>query len=297
MNATALVVALTRPNPPLLLQVTSPEHFAARRIGEAKHACVFEMSFVENVRALAPDFSQSIVVYGEGAPWLDSEEAASRLREAGYANVIDFRGGLREWRAAALPVVSEAPLPSAPNLHGLYRADVEASVIRWTGRNLFNFHHGHLRLADGEVEWRDGALSRAAFTINLDSIVCEDLADAGARAQLIGHLRSADFFDVARHPTGRFETTRVEAIRDATAGTPNFQVTGGFTLRGVTREISFPALIAAAGADHVTAQAVFEIDRTRWGSRYGSGKFFMFLGKHLVNDHIALHLKIQTARV
>jgi polyisoprenoid-binding protein YceI len=88
----------------------------------------------------------------------------------------------------------------------------------------------------------------------------------------------------------------VDEDPEATPGSPNFQITGNLTLRGVTREISFPAVIAASDADHVTAQAQIEIDRTLWGSRYGSGKFFAFLGRHVVNDLVALHLKIVAAR-
>ena len=71
---------------------------------------------------------------------------------------------------------------------------------------------------------------------------------------------------------------------------------GGFSLRGITHEITFPAVVAIGDAKHITAQAQIEIDRTRWGSRYGSGKFFAFLGKHVVNDHIQLHLKIHAER-
>ena len=37
------------------------------------------------------------------------------------------------------------------------------------------------------------------------------------------------------------------------------------------------------------------IDRG-YGSHYGSGKLFRFLGKHLVNDHIHLHVKIHADR-
>jgi hypothetical protein len=37
-------------------------------------------------------------------------------------------------------------------------------------------------------------------------------------------------------------------------------------------------------------------DRTAHGSHYGSGKLFRFLGKHLVNDHVHLHVKIHAER-
>jgi polyisoprenoid-binding protein YceI len=296
MNAQTLAAALQSPQPPLLLHVLPAEHFVARRIAGAMNACVYEVAFVEQVRALAPDPAQPIVVYGEGEPSQDSAEAASQLQRAGYTAVTDFRGGLREWDAAGRPLESDAALPEPPHLTGIYRVDPAASVVRWTGRNLFNHHAGHVRLGAGEVELTDGALSRAGFTIDLGTIVCEDLRDPAVHAMLIRHLRSGDFFDVENHPTARFETTRLEPIEASSEGTPNFRVTGAFTLRGITQEITFPAVIAAADTDHITAQAQLEIDRTRWGSRYGSGKFFAFLGKHVVNDHIAIHLKIQAVR-
>jgi len=296
MNAQALAATLHAPQPPLLLHVLPAEHFAARRIAGAKNACVYEMTFVDQVRTLAPNPAQPVVVYGEGEPSLDSAEAALQLQRAGYISVTDFRGGLREWEAAGQPIASDAALPEPPHLTGLYRVDPAASTIRWTGRNLFNHHAGHVGLGSGEIELLDGALRRARFTIDLGTIVCEDLTNPDVHAVLIRHLRSSDFFAADDYPTALFETERIEPIESASEGTPNYRVTGDFTLRGITHEITFPAVIAAADADHLTAQAQIEIDRTRWGSHYGSGKFFAYLGKHVVNDHIALHLKIQAVR-
>ena len=55
-------------------------------------------------------------------------------------------------------------------------------------------------------------------------------------------------------------------------------------------------LIAAANARCLTGQGQFELDRTECRSHYGSGKLFRFLGKHIVNDHIHLHVKIHAER-
>jgi polyisoprenoid-binding protein YceI len=297
MNAASLNALLNSPQPPLLIHVNTEEHYAARRIAGARNACVYEMAFVDHVAELAPDKATPIVVYGEGAPSLDSEEAANRLKESGYTAVADFRGGLREWEKAGLPIVSEAPLPTTALVSGAFRVDTEGSIIRWTGRNFFNHHSGFLKLAGGGIELKNGALLQAGFTVDMNSIVCEDIPDPGYNAILIRHLRTADFFDVEQHPTASFTAEKVEQIQACTEGEPNYQITGPFTLRGISREISFPAVIAAADSDHITAQAQIEIDRTLWGSRYGSGKFFAFLGKHVVNDHIHLHLKIHAVRV
>jgi hypothetical protein len=51
-------------------------------------------------------------------------------------------------------------------------------------------------------------------------------------------------------------------------------------------------LIAAEDGRRITGQGVLQLDRTEYGSQYGSGKLFRFLGKHIVNDHVHLHVKI-----
>lgn len=281
---------------PLLLHVLPEEHFAARRIAGAVNACTYETAFLDKVRELAPAPAAPIIVYGEGAPSMDSADAAHKLALAGYTDVTDFRGGLREWEAAGLPLEAQAPLPAPPVLDGHFHLDTSASVIRWTGQNSFNHHEGTLRLAEGSLQLQHGRLTRGEFVIDMHSIVCTDLADPTWNAMLIGHLQSADFFQVAEYPAARVVIDAATPIADATDGVPNYQIVGRLTLRGVTRELAFPAVIAAADAGHVTAQAHVALDRTQFGSCYGSGRFFAFLGKHVVNDHIHLHLKIQAVR-
>jgi len=48
------------------------------------------------------------------------------------------------------------------------------------------------------------------------------------------HLRSADFFDVANHPTLTFRSRRIEPL-----GAENFRLTGDLTIRGTTKEVTF----------------------------------------------------------
>src|SRR6202166_2332744 len=48
------------------------------------------------------------------------------------------------------------------------------------------------------------------------------------------HLRRADFFDGANHPTITFRSKRITA-----AGADHFKLTGDLTIRGVTKEVTF----------------------------------------------------------
>ena len=49
------------------------------------------------------------------------------------------------------------------------------------------------------------------------------------------HLRSADFFDVEKYPEITFKSTKIKST-----GKDAYDVTGNFTMRGVTKEITLP---------------------------------------------------------
>lgn len=286
-----------------LLHVLPEEHYQCTHLPGAVNACVYEMVFLDNVAKHVHDKSAPIIVYGAGGGSLDSAVAAEKLTKAGHTHVSLFGGGLAEWQAQGLPMEgggtpakqdSEA-VRTAP-ADGTFAVDTEQSLVRWTGRNLFNHHHGTLKFAGGEVKIVNGSLVVARFTLDMNSIIDEDLTDPGYNALLIRHLRDDDFFAVERFPTAEFVCSKAEPLPACTPGTPNFILHGAMTLRGVTRDLSFPAVIAAADADHLTGQAELDLDRTQFGANYGSGRLFAFLGKHVVNDHVHLHLKLHGQR-
>jgi polyisoprenoid-binding protein YceI len=279
-----------------LLHVLPEEHFAQQHLPGAVNACVYEMAFLSKVAELVPDKASAMIVYGAGDPSLDSTVAAEKLVKAGYTNVRDFRGGLTEWLKQSLAVEGVGAQDDSSRVNGIYELDTETSVVRWTGRNLFNHHQGTVKLAGGRIEVQNGALEAASFTLDMNSIACEDLVDTAYNAMLIRHLRDDDFFAVDRFPTADFICEHAEPLPSCTPGTPNYTLHGAMTLRGVTKPLNFPSVIAAADADHLTGQAQFELDRTQFGSQYGSGKLFAFLGKHVVNDHIHLHIKLHATR-
>ncbi len=292
MTAVELQNLLTRADAPLLVHVLPEEVFSARRISGSRLACVYEMAFLDQVAELTPDKQLAIVVYGAGGGSLDASVAAEKLAAAGYSQVRVFEGGLEAWSAAGLPLDGEGVLPTAPVLSGAFRVDAAESVVRWTGRNLFNHHSGIVRLADGNITLRDGELVSARFRIAMDTIACEDIVDSGMSQMLVQHLHSEDFFDIANHPFAEFVADSAQPLAAYTDGTPNYLLRGNFTLRGITRELEFPILVATADGQHLTAQGLLDLDRTQFGSSYGSGRLFRFLGKHIVNDHIHLHLKV-----
>lgn len=297
MTTSALQDLLAREQPPRLLHVLPGEVFDAARIPGSLNACIYETAFGENVAALLPDKSVPVVVYGSGPGSREAEVAADALRDAGYRDVAVFEGGLAGWRAAGLVCEGTGALPSAQRpADGVYLVETADSLVRWTGRNLFNHHSGTVGLAGGELEVRDGLLLSAAFSVAMDTIACEDIADSSINRMLIAHLESADFFDVASFPVATFAMTACTALPEAPEGRENFRLQGALTVRGITRPVEFPAVVAVDGGGRLTGQACLDVDRTEFGSIYGSGRFFRFLGRHVVNDVLHLHLKIHAAR-
>lgn len=296
MNADSLNSLLVSGQPHHLIHVLPEEIHEACHIPGSCGICVYETAFLGRVKELVPDTTAMIVLYGAGGVSCDSHAAAEKLKSAGYSNVMVLDGGIAAWRDAGYPVKGHGNMPEEPVINGVYQLDVADSLIRWTGRNLFNHHSGTVKLLSGGITAVDGFLTSARFEIDMNSIACEDLTDQTWNDMLIHHLHDADFFLTSLYPTALFVVDSAEAIPGATEGTPNFLLKGSLTLRGVTKPLDFPAVIATADGARVTGQAQIEIDRTDFGSIYGSSRFFQFLGKHVVNDHIQLHLKIHADR-
>jgi len=137
-----------------------------------------------------------------------------------------------------------------------------------------------------------GALKGGSFIMDMSSIKVEDLTDAKQNGDLVGHLKSPDFFAVDSHKVANFVITSVEALPAADAEGNTHSISGNLTIKGITNGIKFPAMVQMDAAS-VKANAKFDIDRTLWNIRYGSGKFFKGLGDKMINDNITLNINLQ----
>ena len=142
------------------------------------------------------------------------------------------------------------------------------STITWTGSKPTGKHTGTFKISEGTFFVKDGALKGGTFNININSLNNEDLAaDAESKGKLEGHLKSPDFFDVAKYPTARFEITAVEKNTASTQKDVTHFIKGNLTLKDSTKNVSIPARVTV-DAKTLTASAIFSIDRTLWGINY-----------------------------
>lgn len=172
-----------------------------------------------------------------------------------------------------------------------FQVDPAASSINWLAKKVTGQHNGTTTIKTGELKVENGIITAGKLVVDMNSIVVEDLKEAEYNTKLVNHLKSDDFFSVEKNPESTFEIVSVEPIAGATAGTPNYTVKGNLTIKGITKSITFPATITQDG-EKLKAAAQFDIDRTEWDIRYGSGKFFQDIGDKAIYDNFTLTLSI-----
>lgn len=280
----------------ILIDILINDHYTARHIPGAVQACVFEMSFLDQIKDLVDTRDQMIIIYGADEQAMDTAVAADKLARAGYQNVHILEGGLTGWMAAGFTIEGHSILSMEPEptfaqfKEGNYTADPEQSEMNWTGRNPNSTHHGTVHLSSGSLTVKDGLIS-GSFEIDMTSIVNVNLAGGPLQKVLEDHLKSDDFFFVERFPKAAFTLQSATPIADRNASTPNYTVKGLFELLGVQQALSFAATVNPRPDGGYAIEAHFDMDRTKWGVVYGSSRFFKYLGMHLVFDLISLQLR------
>lgn len=195
------------------------------------------------------------------------------------------------------PAETEVAVPTPPRFDGpaatsvaVYSnpLDLEASTVSWSGKKVVGAgHHGKVALSSGGIVVDEGKILGGSFTIDMTSIVNEDLSGA-SKERLENHLKNEDFFDVASFPTAIFTFSDIAPRDDET-----YTITGDLTIKGVTIPITFPATITEENGIY-TGDATIVLDRTKWGVNYGSGNIFKDMGDKAIEDEMTLDVHVVT---
>ncbi len=272
-----------------ILDILPEEEYNSIHISGAINACIYELAFLDKVKELIPDKKAAIVVYGLDAHYLAAPSALNKLKEEGYENVAVLKGGLNGWINDGYAVDQEGEPEQAKS--GVFHCDTDKSVVRWIGRNLLNQHSGTIRLKEAWLKLEYDQLVEGEALVDLTTMECDDIEDAGMRKMLIDHLHSSDFFLVSKFPIASFKLNNASRLEQAAPGEPNYEITGSLNLRGHTDELLFNATLGWNG-ESIGLQAHFDVDRVTWGSQYGSGKLFERLGQNLVNDAVSISFQL-----
>ncbi|MES3036932.1 MAG: YceI family protein [Bdellovibrionota bacterium] len=144
---------------------------------------------------------------------------------------------------------------------------------------------GNFRKFDGKIELAQKFTdSKVEATVDTSSI------DTGV-ADRDKHLRSADFFDVEKHPKMTFKSTSI-------SGDPeNFKLEGDLTIKGVTKRVTFDSKFLgqvkdAYGNLKSAVNATTKIKRKEYGLNWSKA----VEAGPVVGDEVTISLKLEAGK-
>jgi polyisoprenoid-binding protein YceI len=160
-------------------------------------------------------------------------------------------------------------------------ADTSKTSLSWLGEKVTGQHTGTIKLQSGWLTISDNKILSGEFLIDMNSI-----KDSGGNTRLEGHLKSDDFFSVAKFPTVKLVLTGSGSFEKGTA-----LVNGTLTIKGITNPIEFKATVQKKD-DGLWYYSNIIVDRTKYDIKYGSGTFFDNLGDKVLYDEFKLKVAL-----
>lgn len=184
--------------------------------------------------------------------------------------------------AAAVLALAAAPGMAASTAYQIDKAHSEASfkIRHLTGnvRGRFNDFAGTVAADPAKAE--GGSVE---FTIKAASI------DTGVPDR-DNHLKSADFFDVAKFPEITFKSSRITA-----KGNNLFEVAGTLTIRGVAKEVVLPVTLLGTGKDpRGNDIASFELETRVNRKDYGVSWNRALDAGFILGDEVTIEINLET---
>jgi polyisoprenoid-binding protein YceI len=177
------------------------------------------------------------------------------------------------------PVAAPATATAtAPTGAASYAFSQEGSKVAFVGAKITGKHDGYFKVFSGTIIVPEGDLTKGSVSLEIDttSVVTDT-------EKLTTHLKSPDFFDVAKFPKSTFTSTAVTA--DTSKGGTH-AITGNLDLHGVSKSISFPATVRVTAAG-VEADAEFAFNRKDFGIVYAG------MPDDLIKDDVLMKITLR----
>jgi polyisoprenoid-binding protein YceI len=144
---------------------------------------------------------------------------------------------------------------------------------------------GQFNKTTGTAVWDGKDFSSASVDVVIDAASIDT-----REPRRDDHLKSADFFDVAKYPTVTFKSTKIEA-----AGPGKLKMTGDLTMHGVTKQVVFDvsgpsAPLKEQNGTRVGASATTKISRKDFGLTWNRA---LEAGGVTVSDEVAITIDVE----
>lgn len=171
-----------------------------------------------------------------------------------------------------------------------YNVDTGATKIVYVGKKVTGEHTGNVTAKKGNLVFKGEELSGGEIVVDMNTITSTDITDQDLNAKYVGHIKSPDFFDVAKHPEAKL------VIKNSKKTDKGLEVNGDLTFIGKTNPVTFLVTDLKKSEAGVTGKSTLVINRTKWGLVYGSGSFIKGLGDKAINDEFTLAINLSAKK-
>jgi polyisoprenoid-binding protein YceI len=158
----------------------------------------------------------------------------------------------------------------------------DKSKVEWTGKKVTGEHNGTVMLKSGELTMKGANIVGGEFVMDMSTLKNSDIKSESYRGKLEKHLKSDDFFGVAKFPESKFVIKGSKTLKDG-----KLLVKGEISIKGITKPLEFEVDSHQHGNSYHMSGLIV-IDRTQFDIKYGSGSFFDNLGDKTIHDNFEL---------
>lgn len=183
------------------------------------------------------------------------------------------------------------------NFDGSYEVDVKTSEVVWTGKKkiikewvdkgTIAVKQGSIVIANSESDWT-GTKGEIVFDMTTIASNKAGTKETGGSSKLDTHLKSEDFFNVAKFGESKFVLQEVKKTDQG------FELVGDLTIKDVTKPVTLASIkeihFVEGTTQYIEAHGQVSFNRADFGIRYGSDSFFDNLGDNIIEDTVTLDL-------
>jgi len=164
------------------------------------------------------------------------------------------------------------------SIAGAAEVDTKNSEFDWYASKVTGEHYGKVLLKESTLDEKNGKVVGGEFIMDMITLTVENIDSPKYEKKFLNHMKSDDFFDVAKYPTATLKINKIEGTN----------VEGDLTIKDKTNPINFTM---EQNGDLITGKMKF--DRTKYDMIYNSGNFFEDLGDKIIHDEVILTFNVK----
>jgi polyisoprenoid-binding protein YceI len=171
-----------------------------------------------------------------------------------------------------------------------YTVDTEKSTVSYHATKVTGEHRGTVKVKSGNLVFTGPELTGGTIVVDMNTITVGDIADKEYEQKFLTHMKSEDFFNVAKYPETKLTIKKTKMVGK------DLDVTGDLTMLGKTNPVTFKVTDWKWTENEVTGKTSLKLDRTKWGLKYGSASFFKSIGDKAIHNDFTLDVTLRATR-